>query len=349
MKRTFLTAGLLLLTIAFMAGCGGSTSEDGISGIVVDPYISGARFQEMLADGTPGQLSSFSDEQGRFSFPEGISDGSQIVMVQKGLHNGAAYDGTLRSCAELIDGELVVSPYTTVLANLVATGQDAALAKETLLGMLGDAGHTLELADLTADPMVGITGEGGFERLRGAMAVNGWLHALSNGSEDGFEVTDPDSYLAHLLDRQQILADMSAVMFDLFSEENLARTRLTLQDSLPDGYPISVDDMIRSSVTTCDYLADRVAADLGDGTVDDSITDMMADGAFEELLMRHYSERNMHNAPFAEIYQDSFLPEVSPGQVFSMEEILESMGSGGMMGSIDSNGNWSMGMFDLMR
>ncbi len=349
MKRWALAGGFLVLVTTFLAGCGGGSADaPAVGGIAVDPYISGARFQEILSDGTPGQLSTVSDDQGRFSFPEMLAEGSRVVMVASGFHNGVAYDGDLKSCAELVDGDLVVSPFTTVLANLIASGLTEEEAKEVLLAMLNDAGHLLRAEDLTSDPMAGIGETGGLERLQGAMAVNGWLRAMTNGGEDGFDMTDPDLYLSHLQARGQLLANMSTAMKTYLGEENLEPTRLALQQGLPEGYPVSVEDMIRSAVATCDYLADRAAVDLQDGTLSEDVSTLVEPGTFEELVMRHYAERNMGNSAFSRFYQeqrtqDPSLPAVSSGQSFTMDDVLRDLDGGSMMGDWSQSGSWTMG------
>ena len=70
-----------------------------MGGIVVDPYIVGATFQEILLDGSPGQISSPSNENGRFDFSAPLSQGSVITMKDQGIHNGTAYVGNLKAQA----------------------------------------------------------------------------------------------------------------------------------------------------------------------------------------------------------------------------------------------------------
>lgn len=347
MYRSFalLLSGIMLLFLSACGGGGGSdssssnTSSVGTAGVAVDPYIYEAQFQEIHADGSLGQLSSFSDAQGRFSFAEPIAEGSRVVMVKQGIHNGVPYEGKLSSCFDLLDGELVVSPFTTVLTNLIETGLTEEDAKIELLAMLEAAGHNLTASDLTIDPMVGIDQERGLYRLRGAMAVNSWMLAMSNVAEDGFAMSDSDNYLNHLHSRQQLLTDMSTVMENYLGDENYNFLRQDLQLGLPEDYPLNIEDIVHATVTTCDGLAARATVD-DDGFI---VFPAVEDSLFEETFMRHYALRNMHDSNFSQWYEGTDLPVISGDDGFTMNGILEQMGSGHMMGGQNSDGTWMMG------
>jgi hypothetical protein len=104
--------GCLLLSLV-LTGCGGSgggssdpvsdstTSSTGSSTtsstvIAVDPYIVGAVFNEITADGDVVQTSDASDENGRAVFHQVLTSGNLVVMVNPGLHNGVPFQGTLK-------------------------------------------------------------------------------------------------------------------------------------------------------------------------------------------------------------------------------------------------------------
>lgn len=154
----FIRRAVACLLIAGLTGCGGggssSTSEINtpvvdppagvVSGIAVDPYIKGAKFQEFLADGTAADnISSASDDNGKFTFSKALTQGSTIKMIVPGLHNGELYTATLKRKVDATTGELVSSPITTLLADGV-TEDDLAAA----LGVAKEA--------LKSNPMVGI-------------------------------------------------------------------------------------------------------------------------------------------------------------------------------------------------
>ncbi len=153
----------ILFSLLFLISCGGgggSSSSPGTAGgvslsqgVAVDPYIVGAVFQEVAADGTVLQRqSSPSDQSGVFTFPAPLTPGSKIELKisDKGLHDGTPYEGMLRRTVGAGDSEpLVVSPMTTMLANGATTGD--------LLHALSDAGISgLTTANLYADPMAGL-------------------------------------------------------------------------------------------------------------------------------------------------------------------------------------------------
>ena len=180
---------LALLLISACSG-GGDSSFDlsgggtVTQGIVVDPYIEGAVFQEI--DPATGAVlqrqSSPSDEFGSFTFPEPLTPGSIVEMKisNRGLHGGVPYAGILRRLVTADDEyTVVVSPLTTLLANGVSP--------EELIGIFNDAGLTgLTISDLYADPMDGLpdmaTGAIGqdLKRLQAAMAANAYMEVTGN-------------------------------------------------------------------------------------------------------------------------------------------------------------------------
>lgn len=148
---------VVCLLIAGLTGCGGGGGSTGgidtpvdtapvgvTSGIAVDPYIKGAIFQEILADGTKSDnISSASDENGKFTFAQALTQGSTIEMVAPGLHNGELYAGALTRKVDASSGELVASPITTLLA--------AGKSEDELVEALG-----VPASSLKSNPMAAI-------------------------------------------------------------------------------------------------------------------------------------------------------------------------------------------------
>jgi hypothetical protein len=123
-------------------------------GIAVDPYLVGATFFED-ANGNgrwdPGeQISTPSDERGRFNFTNPIVPGRTIIMLERGLHQGVPFTGRLMRRVEADDpATVVVSPLTTY----VALGQDPTNLAAPLR-FLNDS-YTSDY-NITADPMAGL-------------------------------------------------------------------------------------------------------------------------------------------------------------------------------------------------
>ena len=193
MKKTIWTL-LLTLTLTGLVACGGgggsndSTADGGprgpISGIAVDPYIEGAMFQEIAADGVTvlQRQSSASDALGRFSFPQATTVGSIIMMKAsaKGMHQGAPFEGILkRKVTAAGEDALVVSPMTTVLAN--GSSEAELLAELQRAGFAG-----LSAADLTADPLAALPtdpatiSDGNLKALQANLALNAVMAARNN-------------------------------------------------------------------------------------------------------------------------------------------------------------------------
>ena len=111
---------LTITAIFLLSGCLGGETNDNSTGdssgsyTVVDPYIKDATFfWDKNKDGIQDAnepTSTYSDENGKFSFSETIAAGERIVMLEKGEHNGVAYTGQLT--ANISDSK-VISPLTT--------------------------------------------------------------------------------------------------------------------------------------------------------------------------------------------------------------------------------------------
>jgi hypothetical protein len=175
MRRTFRNVALAVATAAAMQACssGGSSSDPNstriTSGVAVDPYIVGAVLQELTPARGVVQESSPSDANGVFRFAAPLTRGNVVAMVAKGVHNGRPYAVRLERKVDVTDGELVVSPITTLLAGGRTPADVAALLNEAL-------GASLTSADLTLDPMA--VGTGDRSLLAGAIAVSAALEIL---------------------------------------------------------------------------------------------------------------------------------------------------------------------------
>ena len=134
---------IVLMAMMGITGCSSeladrnSTSTGINSGVAVDPYIEGAVFQEVAADGTVLQRQSTpSDAQGVFVFPKPLSEGSRVDLKvsQKGMHEGAPFEGMLKRKVNSDNaGALIVSPLTTLLANGVT--------EQEIIDLFSDVGH----------------------------------------------------------------------------------------------------------------------------------------------------------------------------------------------------------------
>lgn len=179
-----------ILTLGVLAACGSSSNESitgnvaGTSGIAVDPYIVGAVFEEVTADGQTiiQRQSTPSDTLGRFSFAHPVQAGSVVRIKQgnKGNHAGMPYSGTIKRLTTGAESApLVVSPLTTLLTN--------GMSADEIIFLMADAGLPgLLREDLTSDPMAGLSDVVGdvsdemLIALQANMAVNSFLEAIDN-------------------------------------------------------------------------------------------------------------------------------------------------------------------------
>ncbi len=165
----FLTLFTCLLVLAACSGSensddsssSGDNSSSGeitkvTSGIAVDPYIVGATFfEDENGNGrwdAGEQISTPSDENGRFSFNEPVKAGSTIVMLERGKHQGVPFTGRLMRRVDQNDpATVVVSPLTTYAALGLGT-KDLAPSLDGLNQSYAYPGDY----DVTADPMAGL-------------------------------------------------------------------------------------------------------------------------------------------------------------------------------------------------
>ncbi len=191
----------MILLTSFLTACGGGGGSDDavvgdsadttsvISGIAVDPYITGAQFEELSADeqtliqGSAGTSSA----TGQFDFNKPISDGSiiRINFNSKGQHAGVPFTGVIKRQVFVGDEDpVIISPLTTLLAN--------GMSPEAVIQMLNQASLSgLTVSDLKKDPMAtlatktGNVTESDLVLLQANMAVNAFMEATNNFNYGG--------------------------------------------------------------------------------------------------------------------------------------------------------------------
>lgn len=114
-----------------------SATDDGAAGgitggVAVDPYIVGATFfEDVNGNGRwdqGEQISSPSDEQGRFTFDTPVPAGHAIIMLERGTHQGLPFTGQMRRLITAEDsGTVVVTPMTTLLTQAFTEGNISSL------------------------------------------------------------------------------------------------------------------------------------------------------------------------------------------------------------------------------
>ncbi len=89
------------------------------NGIAVDPYIVGAKFwadvnQDNIQDSN--EISTPSDINGTFKFDIYVPDGTSVVMISQGIHNGKIFDGNISSDFNASKNG-IISPITSIAKN----------------------------------------------------------------------------------------------------------------------------------------------------------------------------------------------------------------------------------------
>ena len=257
----------LLTAVALLAGCGSSqtATSDGAAagtlsaqGVAVDPYIVGAIFQEVAADGTVLQQSTPSDANGRFQFPNPLTPGSTIASKASatGTHNGAPYSGILKRRLAGEDSTWVVSPLTTLTA--------AGMTDQQLLDLFDGAGLAgLTAADLTADPMSGLGGAAAITAstdlapLQANMAANAFMQALGNNQFDPATLADPNHATLWQGMVTAVTTVVSPATFQALATDASVATS---------GAPLSVDDFIRTAANLCQAISNNVRQELANNS-----------------------------------------------------------------------------------
>ncbi len=177
-----------LIVASLLAGCGGgsdnaTTPAESTSITIVDPYIEGATvFWDKDGDGVfdVGEPESTpSDSSGKATFNVKVTDGARIIMNTKGTHNGEAYTGTLTANYSSTG---VVSPLTTL--------EEKGYTKTEIIALLATSGITLTEADITADPMIGLSStnttatDAALAKIQASVAINTFLDMRNMYSVD---------------------------------------------------------------------------------------------------------------------------------------------------------------------
>ncbi|MEJ2689918.1 MAG: CxxxxCH/CxxCH domain-containing protein, partial [Deltaproteobacteria bacterium] len=281
----------ILFSLFLLISCGGSgggssssgTDGGGLSlsqGVAVDPYIVGAVFREVASNGTVLQRqSSPSDQSGVFTFPEPLTAGStvELKISNKGLHDGAPYEGMLRRSVGAGDTEpLVVSPMTTVLANGATAGDLLQALSET-----GIAGLTT--ADLYADPMAGLEDmtsgvtDQALAPLQAAMAIDAYMEVTNNFTAGANELTDSTQF--------EIFRNMVQAQLQMLSSEEFTRVSSALANDSSITSPITLGDMIRTAVQQQRTLIEQVRNNLQTtGSFDPTIVDQTVQNNLDQSV-----------------------------------------------------------------
>lgn len=260
--------GALLTMAIYLTACGGGGGggtdvagdggPDGGTGVAVDPYIVGAVFEEVDADGNVLQVSSSSDVNGKFTFSKPFTNGSMLVMSAQGFHNGAPFNGQLKRKVD-DSGLLVASPLTTLLAE--------GLSEDEVVGLIAEDTATEEeksalKAKLKTNPMAGFAA-GDRKLLVASIAVNAALVSLNSDLGVGDDVAGKQAKLTKVRSVVKAVAD-------LLEEKVFANTA-----SEDDGAKLG------AAVAISDFVTTKIAADndvvVGELVGDEQIDQIVAE------------------------------------------------------------------------
>jgi hypothetical protein len=255
--------GCLLLSLV-LTGCGGSgggssdpvsdstTSSTGSSTtsstvIAVDPYIVGAVFNEITADGDVVQTSDASDENGRAVFHQVLTSGNLVVMVSPGLHNGVPFQGTLKFKVDSSLEEYIASPLTTLMVELNATAAE-------VVDLLKNAGiENITEADLVVDPMASAA-QGDLTLVLANVAANAAFN--TTGADNITALQDSIKAFYGLQESMTADADKNGISDVLESDNAIAATATT-------------DDLISAVVAVTDHIVITVKKQVHQGDAPD--------------------------------------------------------------------------------
>jgi hypothetical protein len=309
-QKMLRTSWLVILAVFFMLnGCGGGgggSSSDGISdvagtaGVAVDPYIKGAIFEEVSAEGAVLQTSSQSNVNGSFKFNKKVKAGSVIRMKEgsEGSHGGKPYGGSLQGSTD-DGGVMIVSPLTTLLAN--------GFTPEQVIALMENAGISgLQESDLYSDPMAGLAGLETFDdddliQLQASIAVNNFLLRLNDFSWGPGDAGD----VAHLTEAAEM------VKFCL-NWNRFQAVRDQLNATLADfSTPLTVDHLINASSN----LVETLTLSARNGDISDPVaeTEGLAD-SLGELALHYYVQENRGDAAIEEAIDYDILPDIADNQ-----------------------------------
>lgn len=163
-KISLFVAGVLFGCSGCGGGGGSSSVNYAVSGVAVDPYISGAVFCEDK-NGNDGcdsdeQISTTSDKDGNFYFSNALVGTGQILMKDGsfGKHNGTDYDLQLAiPITSSATNSINVTPMTTLMARGdFNTTEIVNLGAVTPGSSSSNVAIGLTEADVVANPMTGL-------------------------------------------------------------------------------------------------------------------------------------------------------------------------------------------------
>lgn len=304
MRIKRITLGLICLLLSMlMIACGGGGGGGGgsssttppaddsgsFTGTAVDPYIVGAVFEEVAADGVTvlQRESTPSNNQGQFTFSKSITPGSTISMKigRKGLHQGTPYSGMLRRAVVSDADGLIISPLTTILANGVS--------EQELLQILSDAGITgLTANNLYADPVAALMGQSSqvtdqrLKLLHANMAINNLMEACED-----FDLNSDDLNSQGI---SSLLDELVDVNQDLFNETYFNQLAHDATMMGGNGQPLLFDDVIKPMVSAVQTIVALIKEQPSLDNIDPTIIDNAVAGAQTHLdtaAMAEYEQR----------------------------------------------------------
>jgi hypothetical protein len=290
-----------------------------VGGIAVDPYLVGATFFEDVNgngrwdDGE--QISTPSDEQGRFNFATPVPAGRVIIMHERGYHQGMPFTGRLLARVEEGDPErLVISPLTTLAALGLPTEELSSLL--SLLNNYSDY-------DVSADPMAGLeriskATDDNYDAAVAGLRANLYVGAILelfmlNRDHTGITVDD----LRDLLNNWEPLPDLMEGLHYLVSADAIAR----VEPRLPGGYnlpPVTMREVAEAAPALLGWWQHEMLLQViqGNGATVSAETFKAKTDSFQADLILHYYLRNhQHNKSVQQVINSGHLPAVGENHV----------------------------------
>ncbi|PNU20039.1 hypothetical protein C2E25_09640 [Geothermobacter hydrogeniphilus] len=326
---TLILAALAALILAACGSDGGSSATSSTpvtsgvtSGIAVDPYIVGAVFEEISADGRILQPASTpSDDQGQFNFPKALTPGStvRLKISQRGTHGSAPFEGMLKRKVLPEDvGQIVVSPMTTLVANGM---NETEVAK-----LLTDAGFQVDKNQIYSNPMLGLDNVKGqvpdsrLEKLRANMALNAFMVATGNFDMGPAEANSAANF--------EVLQDMGQAVKGMLNSGEFTSLAAQLATDPTLTEPLHLNDLIHSTVDQVQNLVQKTRSHMqGNGGHFDraqftSDLNLMKDQL--QQVVRNYVQKRQN--------ANSNMPPVDGRTVFTDNcSMCHNIGNGGTM------------------
>jgi len=281
-----------------------STASTAVSGVLVDPFISGATLCEDVdkngACGTSEQVSTATDASGNFSFAEALTAGSHIIIKEQGFHNGVPYTLDIAGIVDA-DGKIdIVSPLTTL--------QTKSLTATQIKTLLHNAGLTnVTDDDILANPLEGgldtLTDDNSLRRLHATLATYGMLKILEGSTT--LKALSSDE-LMNSTEVNNILTAMVTAIKETLSKSTLDSIKTqtaSFSSAIFTPPEVSVSVVAATAITIIDALT-KVAyttCNQTDGSDNAKVTAALAQfstnraaivGKMSDLGMRYYAMEN---------------------------------------------------------